>query len=274
MSSQDKHYIKPGGKQQKYRINPLKLLMTVIGFLLVATILIWDELHFFAAQPTQTTGVLPAAQSPPLPSPSPEAPQNAFSSSLSYLVLVNWEHPTADVRPSNLIQLDQVFQDEVLLANPEGSLHQEAAQAAKAMFRSALNENITKFKIHSAYRSPAYQNTLWEKKISADPNYGQNPFEHPVSVMPGNCSEHATSLAIDILSADYSSLDEGFEATPEGLWLAENAHRFGFILRYPKNKEHLTGVVYEPWHFRYVGIQAANEMFQQGKCLEEYLKCQ
>ncbi|MGI6168220.1 MAG: M15 family metallopeptidase [Christensenellales bacterium] len=89
--------------------------------------------------------------------------------------------------------------------------------------------------------------------------------------MPGNYSEHATGLAVDILSASYAPLDEGFAQTEEGAWLANNAHRFGFILRYPKSKESVTGVVYEPWHFRYVGVEAASEIFQRDICLEEYL---
>ena len=87
---------------------------------------------------------------------------------------------------------------------------------------------------------------LWPRTLIAD----------PVRVLPGNTSEHTTGLALDILSPRHDEADDSFGETPEGLWLAENAWKYGFILRYPEGKEALTGVIYEPWHFRYVGKQS------------------
>ena len=89
--------------------------------------------------------------------------------------------------------------------------------------------------------------------------------------MPGNCTEHATGLALDILAVSYEKSNDDYAKTDEGKWLLEHAHEYGFILRYPKDKEHITGVIYEPWHYRYVGKQAAEEIYEQNVCLEEYL---
>ena len=87
--------------------------------------------------------------------------------------------------------------------------------------------------------------------------------------VPG-ASEHQIGLALDIVTDSYLTLDEGFGDTPAGKWLAENSCHYGFILRYPKDKEYITGIEYEPWHFRYVGTEAATLMTEQGITLEEF----
>ena len=88
---------------------------------------------------------------------------------------------------------------------------------------------------------------------------------------PGT-SEHQTGLAVDIVSLSNQMLDETQESTPEFQWLAENAWKYGFILRYPEDKSEKTGIAYEPWHFRFVGKEAAAEIHDLGLCLEEYLE--
>ena len=88
--------------------------------------------------------------------------------------------------------------------------------------------------------------------------------------MPGNASEHCAGLAIDITSVAHPYCDYGFGDTAEGRWLRANAHRFGFILRYPAGKASISGVHYESWHFRYVGVELAREIYSRGICLEEY----
>ena len=92
------------------------------------------------------------------------------------------------------------------------------------------------------------------------------------SAKPGQ-SEHQTGLAVDVSSesVDYL-LSDDYGETKEGKWLAENAHRFGFIVRFPRGKEDITGYQYEPWHIRYVGLTAAKEIHAEGITLEEYLK--
>ena len=87
--------------------------------------------------------------------------------------------------------------------------------------------------------------------------------------VPGS-SEHQIGLAVDIVTDGYTTLDEGFGDTPAGKWLYENSADYGFILRYPKGKENITSIEYEPWHFRYVGVEAARVITDNGMCLEEF----
>jgi LAS superfamily LD-carboxypeptidase LdcB len=94
--------------------------------------------------------------------------------------------------------------------------------------------------------------------------YGQSTAD-TFSARPGH-SEHQTGLAIDV-----NSIDDSFAATPESAWLASNAHRYGFIIRYPKGKEHITGYKYESWHIRYLGVDTATAVYNSGLTLEEYL---
>jgi D-alanyl-D-alanine carboxypeptidase len=92
------------------------------------------------------------------------------------------------------------------------------------------------------------------------------------SAKPGQ-SEHQTGLAIDITcEAMNYQLDYSFGVTDEGAWVKENAHRFGFIIRYPEGKEDITGYMYEPWHLRYVGVDLAEEVYNSGLTLEEYFE--
>ncbi|MFR5864844.1 MAG: D-alanyl-D-alanine carboxypeptidase family protein [Acutalibacteraceae bacterium] len=82
-------------------------------------------------------------------------------------------------------------------------------------------------------------------------------------------SEHQSGLCVDMHNLPSANIS--FGETAQAKWLAENAHRFGFILRFPADKTDITGVQYEPWHFRFVGREAATEIYEQGLCLEEYL---
>ena len=91
------------------------------------------------------------------------------------------------------------------------------------------------------------------------------------SALPGE-SEHQTGLCVDLISTKNVVLDETFADNPAYAWLTENAHNFGFILRYPTNKSDVTGIIYEPWHYRYVGKDYAKAICESGLCLEEYLQ--
>ena len=89
--------------------------------------------------------------------------------------------------------------------------------------------------------------------------------------LPGT-SEHGLGLALDLISNQYSELDEKQAETKEAKWLEENCYKYGFILRYPPEKTAETGIIYEPWHYRYVGQEAAKEIMESGVTLEEYLE--
>ena len=196
----------------------------------------------------------------------------ATGSEDKFLILINWDNPSSGERPGDLVRQEDVFGEEVVLVNGEGSIQIDAAEAAQEMFLAATAQGIGPFQITTAYRSVEYQEELFQKRKKQDPSYGEDPKNYPVKVLPGKFSEHTTGLAVDILSVSYSQADDGFADTAEGKWLLEHAHEFGFILRYPKEKEHITGVIYEPWHYRYVGKEAAKEIWEQGICLEEYLQ--
>ncbi|PLR78379.1 peptidase M15 [Bacillus sp. V3-13] len=144
-------------------------------------------------------------------------------------------------------------------------LRQEAATALENLFAEA-NRNGLKLYAVSGFRSYERQKELFDAEVS---RVGEENAKQAVAV-PGN-SEHQTGLAMDISSQGAGlGLTEQFGETPEGKWLAENAHRFGFILRYPKGKEKITGYQYEPWHFRYVGEKNAAVIYEKNLTLEEY----
>ena len=92
-----------------------------------------------------------------------------------------------------------------------------------------------------------------------------------LTVAPAHYSEHETGLAVDIVAVTNQRLDATQENARENIWLQENCYKYGFILRYPKGKEEITGFSYESWHFRYVGKAAAKEIYDKGITLEEYL---
>ena len=99
---------------------------------------------------------------------------------------------------------------------------------------------------------------------------GRGPLAGTVVAVPGT-SEHELDLAFDLVDDSYRNLDDAQEETPVQKWLMENSWEYGFILRYPNSKSDVTGIIYEPWHYRYVGKHIAKEIYNSGLCLEEYL---
>ena len=129
--------------------------------------------------------------------------------------------------------------------------------------------------ICSSYRTQAKQQELYENKLQRLIEEGYS-YENAVTeagtvvAVPGT-SEHQTGLALDIVDASYQILDQGQEDTLVQQWLIEHSWEYGFVLRYPNAKSEITGIIYEPWHYRYVGREAAREMTELGLCLEEYV---
>lgn len=129
--------------------------------------------------------------------------------------------------------------------------------------------------ICSSYRTGDKQRTLYdnETKRYMAQGYSKEEAEKEAAkwvAVPGT-SEHQTGLAVDIVAQSYQILDKKQEDTPEQRWLMENSYKYGFILRFPTDKSKITGINYEPWHYRYVGKEAAKEIYERGICLEEYL---
>ncbi|MED1563765.1 hypothetical protein AJ85_18280 [Alkalihalobacillus alcalophilus ATCC 27647 = CGMCC 1.3604] len=143
-------------------------------------------------------------------------------------------------------------------------LREEAAFALEELFTAAEEAGIELFAI-SGYRSYERQEVLYDNALT---NHGA---DQEVVAMPGQ-SEHQTGLAMDVSSRSNGfALSAAFEETDEGQWLAEHAHEYGFIIRYPKGKEEITGYDFEPWHLRYIGTEIAEILFENDWTLEEYL---
>lgn len=180
------------------------------------------------------------------------------------LVLVNKKNALpANYVPSNLVAPDVPFYFDG--DDPKRYLRQEAAMALEELFAGATAENIEILGA-SGYRSYSRQEAIFAANVQRQ---GEEA-ARKVSAVAGQ-SEHQTGLAIDLTSHKVGfDLIEEFGETTEGIWLKENAHKYGFIIRYPKGKEHITGYSYEPWHIRYIGKDIAAEVYKMGLTLEEY----
>lgn len=141
------------------------------------------------------------------------------------------------------------------------------------MFQAAKDDGIN-LVIRSPYRTHEHQVQNFNNKIAFYMNRGMSYMEayqtgSQAVTVPGN-SEHEIGLSLDITSEGFPSLLQSFGETDAGKWLAENGCKYGFIVRYPKGKEYITGIMYEPWHMRYVGAEAATEITERGITLEEF----
>lgn len=180
-----------------------------------------------------------------------------------FFILINKENGLSeDYVPDNLKKCEVKFleyaEDNLLDAN--------VADVLKEMFDDALKDGISLIGI-SGYRSYNVQKTLYESRVQKRGKQKAGEY----TAEPG-LSEHQSGLAIDILSNEYTSLDEGFENTEAFKWLKENCYKYGFILRYLKDKEDITGYKYEPWHFRYIGnTEVAEDIMTRGITFEEYI---
>ncbi|MCR3757655.1 M15 family metallopeptidase [Clostridium felsineum] len=144
-------------------------------------------------------------------------------------------------------------------------MESEAATALENMFAGASKDGFTLLAV-SGYRPYEYQKKLYDEKVEKD---GKAEADKYVAE-PGT-SEHQTGLAMDLLSTEYTSLDDGFMNTNSYKWLLQNCGKYGFIIRYPKDKENITKYNFEPWHIRYVGLPASQEIMNKSITLEEYL---
>lgn len=145
----------------------------------------------------------------------------------------------------------------------------------QAMMDAARAEGLQPL-ICSSFRTWETQTRLYQNKIQRLRNAGYSPEEAEreaaIWVAPPGTSEHQLGLALDIVDKNYQLLDEKQENTAVQKWLMAHCAEYGFILRYPTDKSEITGIGYEPWHYRYVGQEAAKEIMSQGICLEEYLQ--
>ena len=178
--------------------------------------------------------------------------------------LVNKDHALSeDYVPTDLVTVD------VPVVNSEGSnqLRQIASQALTNLFEAAENNGHILY-ADSGFRSYQTQEVLYNTYVERS---GQAEADR-YSAQPGK-SEHQTGLTMDVTSdAVGRQLVQSFGETDEGIWIRENAHHYGFIVRYPEGKEEITGYMYEPWHLRFLGIALATEIYESGLTYEEYIE--
>ncbi|WP_173106469.1 M15 family metallopeptidase [Bacillus sp. KH172YL63] len=180
------------------------------------------------------------------------------------LALVNKEYALDAYKPVDLVRpnVPFVFGSQEL---EKAQLRKEAADQLEKMFADAKKQEIYLTAI-SGYRSYEYQKMLLEREIA---QFGEE--KAVMAVAPPGQSEHQSGLAMDISSKSNNfQVNIEFADTKEGKWLAQNAYKYGFILRYPEDKVSITQYQYEPWHFRYVGMEAAKVIHENDWTLEEF----
>ena len=204
----------------------------------------------------------------------------------TYLILVNKQnHAGIDYVPESLVQLDSKYTN----GGKFIQLESLTAKAVVDMLEAMRRDGITNVSVTSGYRTYEYQKQLFENYCASEsadhPTWSESEVKDYVltySAYPGT-SEHQTGLCVDFITTEMSGLwnygsetpsnpyDKGFAETAAYTWLQKHAHEYGFILRFPENKESVTGYSYESWHYRYVGVKHATEIHDQGLTLEEYL---
>src|SRR4051812_4046421 len=213
---------------------------------------------------------------PPRPTPTPTVPPApvvvAFDKTAQSIddPASTWDvvNKARALNPLTYVPADLTYPDVVYVNHQP--MRQATATALVEMFRAGKAEAGLDFSVQSAYRSFDSQTGVYADDVARN---GQE-YADTDTARPGH-SEHQTGLAVDISAIPAQcSLDACFGDTPQGRWLAGNAWRFGFLLRYPADKVAVTGFTYEPWHFRYVGVPLATELHTTGvTTLEEFFGC-
>lgn len=189
---------------------------------------------------------------------------------MNLLQLVNQSNP-----------LDSLFIPQKLVREPITGiwLVKEAYEMFYKLNQSLQNDGLSPLVLVSGYRSYEYQKNLFNKKVQRLLQEGiaidsVRDVAATIVALPG-CSEHQLGLALDVTNSslvlEEDPLISAFGETDQGIWLRHNAHLWGFVLRYAKEKQCHTGITYEPWHYRYVGVNHAKKMAKLDVCLEEYL---
>lgn len=187
-----------------------------------------------------------------------------FTSTGKEVILVNpWNYVPGDYEVTLAYHLDY------------WQVAQEALEPLERMLSDCKKAGYSAVVV-SSYRTNSYQADLYKRRVQRfiDQGYSREEAEIEAAkrvAIPGT-SEHELGLAMDIVDRDYQKLTQKQETMPAQQWLMEHCWEYGFILRYPNEKSHVTGIIYEPWHYRYVGAELAMELRDSGLCLEEYLE--
>ena len=247
-----------------------KLMYGLFGLLIAGGLAFGSGQGQFAPQwppePTPAAVVTPAPTPIPTPTPVPTPEvitEPGRTAGTAELPLVNPWHPLCEDYTVELVR------------GPDMHLVSSVCYAdLTAMYADCQAAGLNPL-VCSGHRTHQFQVDLFENKVGRVMAQGYGRQEAEViaarSVARPDTSEHQTGLAVDIIDADYKVLDETQELRPTQAWLLENSWKYGFTLRFPTGKSDWTGVIYEPWHYRYVGREVARQLHESGQCLEEYL---
>lgn len=195
--------------------------------------------------------------------------KNYFTSEGKYIIMVNpWNYVPEGYEP-DLVYID--LQYSLIYGQVDSSCYDSLI----AMLAQCEKE-CSKAVVISAYRTHEYQTKNYQRKVDyyLDLGYGEEEAKRKAAMIvavPGT-SEHELGLAVDIVDYNNWSLNESQASMPAQQWLMEHSWEYGFILRYPTGKTDVTGIIYEPWHYRYVGVEVATELHELGLTLEEYIQ--
>ena len=234
--------------------------------LLITVLAPWEEGSAYSAgQDTDVCWPEPLPAEPPLPAdrgeplPAEPVPVDSWQ-----LLLVNRWHSLPEDYSVQLVELRNGFQ-----------VDERCYPDLQDMMDDCRAEGLSPV-ICSAYRTREYQERLYraetERWLARGYSRASAETEAGKSVAVPGTSEHQLGLAVDIVDIGNQHLDASQENTAVQKWLMEHSWEYGFILRYPNNKSEITGIIYEPWHYRYVGREYAEELHRLGLCLEEYLE--
>lgn len=268
-------------KNNKKKLSYIAVLIIIFIVVCSLTILILHQIQpkdsptSSTTPPTATPSPTPTATATPTAEPTEEPTEepvptaeveipteySIFTDTDSLLVVANKKNRLPEgYEPADLVVAD------IPCTNGTAYIRAVANSAIQSMYNDALAEGVY-LAVSSAYRSESYQSSLYYGYVA---NYGAESAD-TFSSRPGY-SDHQTGLAADFVEGGAADFDETFENTASGQWLASNAYRYGFIMRYPRNKDAYTGYHYEPWHFRYIGVEQATAMHNTDPTIsmEEY----
>lgn len=244
-------------KKTVVQISVCAALLVVLAVLMLVRLKAADALEAAEKQAAEATPT-PIATPVPMPTPSaePESGLPRINVADWQYVLVNAAHPLGNVEPESLTELEG------------GHSFDSRAAASLQKFIDAARAEGLSVCLSSAYRNYNEQSYLYNRKVQ---QLGGDEAAAARIVTPPGASEHQLGLCADITDRFYEVKTHDLENTALFQWMQAHCQEYGFILRYPKDKEEITGIMYEPWHFRYVGVEAATYIMENGLCLEEFL---
>lgn len=268
-------------RRLKIRLVLLVLLVSILGLLLLLFAIFcrggnYNEIEIKTEPTTQESTTLPKAEEPTTEESTTLPPETTTKPPVKWdnynpLEVLNSEN-WAIALISKKYPLGKNYSPTLapVIESSSVTADTRVVDAYKLMYADALKQGYV-LTPYSGYCSYSRQLTNYENKVNAFILQGMTEDEARANaekrIEPAGCNESGAGLSVDIVSAS-----AGFASTEEYKWLINNAHKYGFVLRYPEDKTDITGMIYQPWHWRYVGIDVANEMKSNNLCLEEYLK--